>query len=302
MKTLSTKVITGLAATLSLFSCAPAPRETTPPNIIIILADDMGFSDLHCYGSEINTPNLDSLASGGMLFTRFTNAGRCCPSRASMLTGLYPHQAGMAAMADVHYDTDAYQGYLSNKAVTLAEMLKLKGYNTYFSGKWHVGDKAPQIPSERGFDRSFAFLNGATSYYNLEPYRDSSWLEITGSIALKMLYDGKDYLPPLRAITPPMLSPTMPSISSNPAVTTANRFSSSLPTMRPTGRFMPPMRTLQSTKAYTIPDGTASGNNASGSRKNWGSSQPLPSWPEGSQVSPPGIPSHRKRKPSTAGR
>ena len=196
MNRLNTKLTLGIAGSLSLLSCTQNTEEKTLPNVIVILADDMGYSDIGCFGSEISTPNIDSLAREGMIFTRFTNAGRCCPSRASLLTGLYPHQAGMAAMADVHYNTHEYQGYLSDKAVTIAEMLKLKGYHTYFSGKWHVGDKAPHIPSMRGFDRSFAFLNGATSYYTIKPYRDSSWLNITGSIKLTMLYDGKPYTPP----------------------------------------------------------------------------------------------------------
>ncbi len=196
MNKLNTKLALGIAGTLSLFSCSRQTEKQTLPNVIIILADDMGYSDISCFGSEISTPNIDRLASEGMILTRFTNAGRCCPSRASLLTGLYPHQAGMGGMADVHYDTHEYQDYLSDQAVTIAELLKLKGYNTYFSGKWHLGDKDPHIPSKRGFDHSFAFLNGATSYYTIKPYRDSSWLKITGSIDLKMLYDGEDYTPP----------------------------------------------------------------------------------------------------------
>ena len=196
MKIVHSKIFLGIAGSMSLLSCSPQAEKYNPPNIIVILADDMGYSDVGCFGSEISTPNIDSLASEGIIFTRFTNEGRCCPSRASLLTGLYPHQAGMAAMADVHYNTHEYQGFLSDQAVTIAELLKLKGYSTYFSGKWHVGDKDPHIPSKRGFDRSFAFLNGASSYYNIMPYRDSSWITITGSIGLKMLYDGEDYLPP----------------------------------------------------------------------------------------------------------
>ncbi len=196
MKIQNIKFSLGLAGILSLASCTPHTGKNELPNIIVILADDMGYSDLGGYGSEISTPNIDSLASEGMIFTNFTNAGRCSPSRASLLTGLYPHQAGMAVMSDVHYDTREYQGYLSLHGVTLAEMMKLQGYNTYFSGKWHVGDKDPFIPSKRGFDHSFALLNGASSYYNIRPFRDSSWMDIKGPVELTMLYDGNDYIPP----------------------------------------------------------------------------------------------------------
>jgi arylsulfatase A-like enzyme len=102
------------------------------PNTIFILADDMGFSDIGCYGSEINTPNLDALAKGGLQFTDFHNSPRCCPSRAALLTGLYSHQAGMGMMsADYRrYPYPAYRGDLSENCVTLAEALKAAGYNT----------------------------------------------------------------------------------------------------------------------------------------------------------------------------
>ena len=243
MNKLNTKLAIGIAGTLSLFSCSRQTEKQAPPNVIIILADDMGYSDISCFGSEISTPNIDRLASEGMILTRFTNAGRCCPSRASLLTGLYPHQAGMGGMADVHYDTREYQDYLSDQAVTIAELLKLKGYNTYFSGKWHLGDKDPHIPSKRGFDHSFAFLNGATSYYTIKPYRDSSWLKITGSIDLKMLYDGKDYTPPAEGTIPRMPSPTKPSNLLIPEGTAINpSFFISL-TMHLTGPFTPRRKT-----------------------------------------------------------
>src|SRR6186997_1974731 len=110
------------------------------PNIVIILSDDMGFSDLGCYGGEIRTPNLDALAAGGLRFTQFYNNARCCPTRASLLTGLYAHQAGIGHMVD-GFSTkvgEAYAGDLSPKAVTIAEVLKAAGYATYMAGKWHV--------------------------------------------------------------------------------------------------------------------------------------------------------------------
>src|SRR5512145_1888482 len=110
----------------------PAQR----PNVVVFLADDLGFSDIGCYGSEIATPNLDRLAAGGLRFTQFYNNARCCPTRASLLTGLYPHQAGVGHMVGKG-PTPAYQGYLNDRCVTIAEALKQDGYRTLMAGKWH---------------------------------------------------------------------------------------------------------------------------------------------------------------------
>ena len=104
------------------------------PNIILILADDMGFSDLGCFGSEIKTPNLDKLAKNGLKFSQMYNTARCCPSRASLLTGVYPHQAGIGHMVG-NYGISEYQGYLSNNTATIAEVLRTGGYRTQMSGK-----------------------------------------------------------------------------------------------------------------------------------------------------------------------
>jgi arylsulfatase len=116
------------------------------PNIILIMSDDMGFSDLGCYGGEIQTPNLDRLAKEGVRLSQFYNAGRCCPTRASLLTGLYPHQAGIGHMMEDR-GHDGYRGDLNNRCVTIAEVLKPAGYRTYAVGKWHVTKHAqPQGP------------------------------------------------------------------------------------------------------------------------------------------------------------
>ena len=145
--------------------------DAVQPNVVLILADDMGYSDLGCYGAEIQTPNLDALAKDGVIFTQFYNAARCCPSRASILTGLYPHQAGVGAMtgdAALNEEIPAYQGHLSRNAVTLGEAMKLNGYHTMASGKWHVGDtKEEMLPHKRGFDRSFMTPGGAGDYFKL---------------------------------------------------------------------------------------------------------------------------------------
>ena len=118
------------------------------PNIILILADDLGYSDIGCFGSEIATPNLDRLAANGARFSQMYSFARCCPSRAALLTGLHPHQAGVGHMMD-NRGTREYQGYLRDDAVTIAELLKGAGYTTLMSGKWHVGGFLPAREPER---------------------------------------------------------------------------------------------------------------------------------------------------------
>ncbi|MGB3851483.1 MAG: sulfatase-like hydrolase/transferase, partial [Tunicatimonas sp.] len=130
-----------LTAALAIFLAhqalgQPTTSNATPPNIIVILADDMGFSDLGCAGSEINTPHLDQLATEGVLFTHCYNTSRCCPSRASLLTGLYQHRVGVGHMSQDR-GHPSYQGHLNQQCVTIAEVLKEKGYRTIMSGKWH---------------------------------------------------------------------------------------------------------------------------------------------------------------------
>ena len=147
--------------------------EARRPNIIIILADDMGYSDLGCFGSEIATPNLDALAADGLRFTQFYNNARCCPSRASLLTGLYSHQVGVGHMVEDR-GFPAYRGDLNRSGVTIAEALKPTGYRTYAVGKWHVtpGKTVEAIadkhnwPQQRGFDRYYGTINGSGSYWD----------------------------------------------------------------------------------------------------------------------------------------
>lgn len=136
------------------------------------MLDDMGYSDLGCYGGEIDTPNIDSLARNGVRFSQFYNGGRCCPTRASMLTGLYPHRAGVGHMASRDYGFKGYKGELRPEAATIAENLKAAGYDTWMAGKWHLsinwspnGSKH-NWPLQRGFDKFYGTLIAAGSQWN----------------------------------------------------------------------------------------------------------------------------------------
>jgi arylsulfatase len=150
------------------------------PNIILIMSDDMGYSDLQPYGGEISTPNLNELASGGLKFTQFYNTARCCPSRASLMTGCYPQQAGIGHMTNTpnnrnehNYGVPEYQGKLSSNTITIAEVLRDSGYSTLMSGKWHLSfhDKT-QWPMQRGFDKFYGFIAGAGNYFKPEAPRN----------------------------------------------------------------------------------------------------------------------------------
>lgn len=135
------------------------------PNIIVILADDMGYSDLGCYGGEIPTPNLDKLAQNGLRLTSFYNGARCCPTRAALLTGIYSHQAGIGhMMEDKGVDHPAYRAQINNNSVTIAEVMKDAGYFTAMTGKWHVGQPHGTVPWKRGFDRSLNAPAGGFYY------------------------------------------------------------------------------------------------------------------------------------------
>lgn len=140
------------------------------PNIVIIMADDMGFSDIGCYGSEIETPNLDSLAEKGLRFTQFYNTARCCPTRASLLTGLYSHQAGIGHMTG-DYGKPGYIGHLNDNCVTIAEALNPAGYTSYAVGKWHVGADPEHWPCKRGFARYYGANSAFGHYFGMQKGR-----------------------------------------------------------------------------------------------------------------------------------
>ena len=161
----------------ALFFLSGLATAAQKPNVIIIMSDDVGYSDIGCYGGEITTPTLDALAQGGLRFTQFYNTARCCPTRAALLTGLYATQAGIGHMVDgpgPMTGSPAYSGELSRNAVTIAEVLKSSGYATYMAGKWHVTQKTNPAneqdkanwPRQRGFDRFYGTIRGAGSFFD----------------------------------------------------------------------------------------------------------------------------------------
>ena len=141
------------------------------PNIVIILADDMGFADLGSFGGEINTPNLDALASAGVRFTQFYTHASCSPTRSVMLSGVDTHLNGLGNMdewtAPNQVGEPGYEGYLNDSVVTIAQLLKQTGYHTYMTGKWHLGKAPDKIPRARGFERDFSLLDGGGNYWDM---------------------------------------------------------------------------------------------------------------------------------------
>ena len=182
MKHIITPVSAALAFSTAILGCGSQDQgqrmaEKAAPHIILIMADDMGFSDIGCYGGEVRTPNLDRLAQNGIRYSQFYNAARCCPTRASLLTGVYPHQAGMGWMTNANLGTPAYQGDLGKNVATIAEVLRTASYTTYMTGKWHVsntrkdhGGVMDNWPTQRGFDRYFGIVQGAGHYFKLPVY------------------------------------------------------------------------------------------------------------------------------------
>ena len=170
MTTLAIAVVAALIAQVAYGQPVDA-KPIERPNIVLIMADDMGFSDIGCYGGEIDTPTLDRLAEGGVRFTQFYNTGRCCPTRASLLTGLYPHQAGVGWMMTDRGHA-GYRGELNRRCVTIAEALGQSGYSTFMTGKWHVtkatnpGGPKDNWPCQRGFDRFYGTITGAGSFFD----------------------------------------------------------------------------------------------------------------------------------------
>lgn len=179
-----------LAATLCF--AAPAPR----PNIVILFVDDMGYSDVGCFGGEIETPNLDALAAGGVRFTQFYNGARCCPSRAALLTGLYAHDAGIGMM--VYRDHgEGYRGNLNTQCVTFGEVLRSAGYQTMLVGKWHAGHNPASRPEVRGFEKFTGVYPHIDSYWKVlkacDIYRDGKILIPAGENPVNPYRPGEEF-------------------------------------------------------------------------------------------------------------
>jgi arylsulfatase A-like enzyme len=180
-----------ILGSLLLSSCTTQINKTKnhiPPNIILILADDLGYSDLGYFGSEINTPNLDRIAEKGLVMTQFYNAAGSCQSRASTLTGLYPQQVVVGDMTN-NPDAPTCRITLNNQCVTLAEVLKVRGYSTLMAGEWHLGSDSSSLPLNRGFDHFFGLIDGASSYFNLNAY-------LTNQLDSRMMLEDKPWFPP----------------------------------------------------------------------------------------------------------
>lgn len=187
-------------AAAAVAAATPGQASAARPNLVIIMADDLGFSDIGCYGGEVATPNLDRLAKNGLRYTEFYNTSRCCPTRAALLTGMYPHQAGVGHMVDSYaagrrasFNTPAYTDRLNPQTPTIAEVLKPAGYRTYMVGKWHLGYRPEEWPVARGFDRSFVMIEGAMNYYGRGPQHSLAPGE-RGT--LPMAVDGTAFNPP----------------------------------------------------------------------------------------------------------
>ena len=230
----------------------------TSPHIVLILNDDMGFSDLGCYGGEIDTPRLDALARDGLRYTQFYNTARCCPSRGSLLTGLYPHQADIGHMMGSH-GVDGYLGDLSARAVTLAEVLRLGGYATYMSGKWHVtrhveGPKR-NWPYQRGFDDFYGIITGAANYFQPRTLtRNNERIEPVGD----------DYF-----FTDAVSDEAVRQIRDHAATRRGQPFFQYVAYTAPIGRCMPTRTTAGNTAVVSTPVGTSCARNAGSAWRTW---------------------------------
>ena len=176
--------LAGLLALVAIFGACIEPHgalaasPSRRPNIVIILGDDLGFSDMGSFGSEIRTPNLDSLANDGVRFTNFYTHATCSPTRSVLLSGVDTHINGLGNMdewtAPNQQGVPGYEGYLNDRVATLPQLLKDAGYHTYMVGKWHLGKAPDQIPAARGFERDFSLLDGAGSYWDMTNFTAAS--------------------------------------------------------------------------------------------------------------------------------
>jgi len=166
-----------LILTMTLCSCDMDKKKANvrittgkQPNILLVMVDDMGWTDTGPYGSEIETPNIDRLAKNGMMFTDFHTSVSCSPTRSMLLTGMDNHLSGLGNMDELltpnQVGKPGYEGHLNNSVVSLAEVLRNGGYHTYMAGKWHLGHEEKNIPGARGFEKSLSLLFGGASHFN----------------------------------------------------------------------------------------------------------------------------------------
>ena len=190
---------------LFLMACTPADQAAdTRPNILLVVADDLGWTDLGPYGGEVATPNLDALAQQGVMFTDFHASVSCSPTRSMLLSGNDNHVAGLGNMAELLTENQmgkpGYEGHLNERVVSIAELLRDGGYHTYMSGKWHLGDEKGSLPFDRGFERSFSMLVGGASHwadmFGILPRDDPAKYSMNGEFLESLpadFYSSKNY-------------------------------------------------------------------------------------------------------------
>ncbi len=170
MQPLRLSLIAILMLVLGVLILSQAEAANRRPNILLVVADDMGWTDLGSFGSEIETPNLDTLARQGVKFSNLYTSMSCSPTRSMLLSGTDNHVAGLGNMGELitpeQRGKPGYEGHLNNRVVSLAEVLRSGGYHTYMAGKWHLGHEPEHFPHARGFERSFSMLFGGASYWS----------------------------------------------------------------------------------------------------------------------------------------
>ena len=174
----SSKRLIVVSAVLFLLSLSTAAQSKSP-NFLLVMVDDMGWSDIASFGSEIDTPNLDAIARNGVKFTDFHVSVSCSPTRSMLLSGTDNHIAGLGNMGEMiapeQKGKPGYEGYLNERVISLAEAFRAGGYHTYMAGKWHLGHSEGKYPHDRGFDKSFSSVYGGASYW-----RDKFWNDGSG--------------------------------------------------------------------------------------------------------------------------
>ena len=162
------KIACGL---LLILAQSAAAADEQRPNILLIIADDMGYADLGVFGSDIRTPSIDRLAAEGIRFTHFHTAPQCAPTRAMLYSGNNNHVAGMGRqyivpLLSFEMEIPGYEAHLSDRVAPVSRVLQDAGYHTYFAGKWHLGDAVEQRPHAKGFDQTFAVMHGTANHFN----------------------------------------------------------------------------------------------------------------------------------------